>query len=122
MTVSQSSNVVHLPKEAALRIAALRHKAERCRQLGYKDLAWDYSARAMAVVNSSTLDTLTSGDFSSDDLLMFGEVVESYEEAQVNQNRTTIHLKLSLLEGSPLTAEIIEVLKKHMNEGEISHE
>jgi hypothetical protein len=121
MTVSQSSNVVHLPKEAALRIAALRRRAEQYRHRNIHDLAWACSMQACEIVNQATVQALTS-DNCTTDTLMFGELAESYEEAQANTNRTTIHLKLSLLEGSPLTAEIIEVLKKHMNEGEIFHE
>src|SRR5581483_3659501 len=117
--VLQSSKI-HLSKEEAAWIAALHQTAERCRRLGYRDMAWEYTASATAIVNRATLKALTSGNCTND-LLMFGELPASYEQVQANRGKKDIHLKLVLIEGSPLAREIEAVLEKHMNEGE-NHE
>lgn len=117
MTTSRSfSNPVHLSREATATLSSLKRKQERCKKLGYDDLAWDYSAEMIHAVNRSTLNSLTSGDFSSDDLLMFCETAKSYEESQENTGKKGVHLELLLIEGSPLAGEIIEILKKHEGE------
>lgn len=120
MTTSQSSKPVHLSREVAVTLTSLKRKRERCKKLGYDDLAWDYSAAMIHEVNRSTLQSLTSGNFSSDDLMMFCETAKSYEESQENTGKKGVHLELLLIEGSPLAGEIIEILKKHelVEEGE----
>jgi hypothetical protein len=122
MTISPYSRPVHLSREATETLSSLKPKVDRCKRLGYDDLAWDYSAAMIHTVNRSTLHLLDSGTFTSDDLLMFCEVAESYEKSCGNIGKKGIHLNLALIEGSPLAGEIIEMLKKYMNEGEITHE
>lgn len=100
-------------------MSSLKRKAERCERLGYADLTWDYKAAMIHAVNRSTLDLLTSGDYSSDDLMMFCETAKSYEDAQKNTGKKGVHLELLLIEGSPLANDILAVLKKH--EGDASH-
>lgn len=115
MKVSQSSKI-HLPKTDTAYLAALRRAAQLLHAEGDHRREWSYTTELCELINQGTLDALASGNFSSDELLMFGEITESYEQFQANTNRKTIRLKLSLLEGSSLTQDILNVLQKHMNE------
>jgi hypothetical protein len=114
MTTYQNSKPVHLTRETTATLSALKPKQERCKKLGYDDLAWEYSAEMIHAVNRSTLNSLVSGNYSSDDLMMFCETAKSYEASQENVGKKGVHLELLLIEDSPLAGEIIEVLKKHM--------
>ena len=115
------SSKIHLPKTDTAYLAALRRAAQLLHAEGDHRRAWSYTTELCELINQGTLQALSTGNFSSDELLMFGEITESYEQAQTNASRKTVRLKLSLLEGSPLAREIEAVLEKHMNEGE-NHE
>jgi hypothetical protein len=112
-TTLPSSNVVHLPKMDAAYLAALRRAAQLLHADGEHKRAWGYNAELCELINQGTLDALTSGNVAADELLVFGELAESYEEAQSNADRKTIQLKLSLFEGSSLAQDILKVLEKH---------
>jgi hypothetical protein len=112
-TTSQSSKV-HLPKTDVAYLASLRRAAQLLHTDGERKRAWSYYAELCELINQGTLDALSTGNVAADELLMFGELSESFEQAQANQNRKTIRLKLSLLEGSSLTQDILKVLEKHM--------
>jgi hypothetical protein len=120
MTTFQSSNqVVHLSREVAATLTSLKKKMERSKKLGYDDLVWSYGAEMLHIINRSTIHDLSTGNYTSDDLLMFCETAKSYEEVQEAPVKKGIHLNLALIEGSALANDILEVLKKH--EGEITH-
>lgn len=112
MTVSQSSNPVHLSDGDVAYLAALRRAAQLLQAEGDHRRAWSYSAELCELLNRGTLEALSSGKFTENELLVYGEVPESYEQAQ--SGRKTVKLKLSLYADSPLAREIEEVLKKHM--------
>jgi hypothetical protein len=114
MKMALPSSKIHLPKTDVAYLGALRRAAQLLHAEGDHRRAWSYNTELCELINQGTLHALASGDFTSNDLLMFGEITSSYEQAQSNQDRKTIRLKLSLLEGSPLAREIEAVLKKHM--------
>ena len=122
MTTYQSfdSRPVHLSREVAATLTSLKKKLERSKKLGYDDLTWSYGAEMLHIINRSTIHDLTTGNFTSEDLLMFCETAKSYEEVRDAPVKKGIHLNLALIEGSDLANDILEVLKKH--EGETTHE
>lgn len=114
MTISPSFSSIHLSREASMAMSSLKQRLERYKRRGYEDLAHQCTLEMLEIANDSTLDALASNDFSSDDILMFAEIPERLASPQHKK----VHLNLLLNANSPLAGEIIEVLKKHMSEGE----
>jgi hypothetical protein len=117
MTTSPSSKEIHLSREAAMALSSLKQRLDRYKRRGYEDLAHQCTLEMLEIANISTLEALASNDFSSDDILMFAEIPERLASPQHKK----VHLNLLLSVNSSLAGEIIEVLKKHMKEGE-THE
>jgi hypothetical protein len=114
MKTTSPSSKIHLPDGDAAYLASLRRAAQLLRAQGEHRRAWEYSTEICQILNRATLNTLATDTTEPDELLMFGELAGSFEQAQANTNRKTVKLKLSLLEGSALTQEILKVLEKHM--------
>lgn len=106
-----------LSEEDAASIAALQAWAQIGKRSGNRKQYWEGCARASHVVNCSTLRALETGSFSENELLMFCDIPRSFEEA--NPGNKTVHLDLLLISGSPLAREIIEVLRKHGEDGSV---
>lgn len=94
-------------------MSSLKQKLEHYKRCGYDDLARRATLEMLEIANDSTLQSLETGDFSSDDTLMFAEIPEPLASPQHKK----IHLNLLFDANSAFAKEIEVVLKKHMNEG-----
>lgn len=109
--MTQSFKPVHLTDEDAASVAALHASAEHAKQQGLHQIAWQDAMHACNIINRSTLQALTSGNFQSDEELMYCETPEDY--AHASSGNKGLHLSLLLIADSPLAREMVEVLKKH---------
>jgi hypothetical protein len=106
---SQSSRDIFISEEDKAQILELRLRSTELKNAGQHHEAWQCSVQAMQVLNRSTVHTLASGDFTSDELLMYCETPR--EEPAPNVNKGVI-LELALIKDSPLAREILAVLNK----------
>jgi hypothetical protein len=104
-------NTLHMSREDAASIAALRRRAERAKVQGCHELAWQYNVKACAIMNRSVLNTLTSGNFESDEPFMYTDLPKSFPNGP---SRKGILLNLALTTDSPLVRVILELLKMDM--------
>lgn len=95
-------------------MSSLKRRLERYQRRGYDDLARQATVEMLEIANDSTLQSLDTGDFSSDDILMFAEIPEQAASPQHKK----VHLNLLLNANSSLAREIEAVLKRHMEDGE----
>lgn len=100
---------IELSPEDARRVVLLRKRVAELTADQYQE-AWECRCEVLRIVNQSTLQKLCSGNFQSDEVLMFTEIPTLRPEPG---QHTGVHLELLLIKDSPLTNEILELLKKH---------
>lgn len=103
------SKHVMLTKEDTEQVADLRLRAVMYRNAGQKYDAWKCDVQALHIINHSTLRSLLSGDFESDEYLVYSEMPDHMPIPGENKG---VHLDLLLIAGSPLALAIVDVLKK----------
>jgi hypothetical protein len=104
-------DTLHMSREDAASIAALRRRGERANAQGYHELAWQYNMKTCEMMNRSALAALTSGKFESDELFMYTDLPKSFPDGPP---RKGVLLNLALIADSPLATVILELLKMDM--------